>query len=50
MPEPKLTDELRRMESEYEPLAPVEKKLIWYTFGTGVVLLVALVLISRLFV
>lgn len=49
MPEPKLTDELRRMESEYEPLLPIENKLIWYTFGTGVVLLVALVLVSRLF-
>ena len=50
MPEPRLTDELRRMESEYEPLLPIEKKLIWYTFGTGVVLLVGLVLLSRLFV
>jgi len=49
MPEPELTDEMRRMESEYEPLLPIENKLIWYTFGTGVVLLVALVLISRLF-
>lgn len=49
MPEPKLTDELRRMESEYEPLLPIENKLIWYTFGTGVVLLVALVIVSRLF-
>ncbi len=49
MPEPKLTDELRRMDSEYEPLLPIENKLIWYTFGTGVVLLVGLVLLSRLF-
>lgn len=49
MPEPKLTDELRRMESEYEPLLPIENKLIWYTFGTGVVLLVTLVLVSRYF-
>lgn len=47
MPEPELTDEMRRMESEYEPLLPIEKKLIWYTFGAGIVLLVALVLISR---
>lgn len=50
MPEPRLTDEMRRMESEYEPLLPVEKKLIWYTFAGGVVLLVTLVLVSRLFV
>lgn len=49
MAEPKLTDEMRRMESEYEPLLPIENKLIWYTFGTGVVLLVALVLLSRVF-
>jgi hypothetical protein len=37
------------MDSEYEPLLPIENKLIWYTFGTGVVLLVGLVLLSRLF-
>lgn len=47
MPEPRLSDEIRRMESEYEPLLPVEKKLIWFTFGTGIVLLVGLVLLSR---
>jgi hypothetical protein len=35
------------MESEYEPLLPIESKLIWYTFGTGVVLLVGLVLLGR---
>jgi hypothetical protein len=50
MTEPRLADELSRMESEYEPLLPIESKLIWYTFGAGVVLLVALVLISRAFV
>jgi hypothetical protein len=47
MTEPRLLDELQKMEREYEPLLPVEKKLIWYTFATGVVLLAALVLISR---
>ncbi|MFZ0913105.1 MAG: hypothetical protein WBQ76_04690 [Candidatus Korobacteraceae bacterium] len=47
MTEPRLSDELRKMESEYEPLLPIEKKLIWYTFSVGVVLLVLLVLISR---
>jgi hypothetical protein len=47
MPEPQLTDEMRRMESEYQPLLPIEKKLIWYTFASGVVLLVGLVLLSR---
>jgi hypothetical protein len=50
MPEPRLTDELRKMESEYEPLLPIENKLIWYTFGGGVLLLVVLVLVSRVFV
>ena len=35
------------MEDEYEPLLPIEKKLIWFTFGTGIVLLVLLVLLSR---
>jgi hypothetical protein len=30
-----------------EPLLPVEKKLILWSFGTGVFLLVALTLISR---
>lgn len=47
MPEPLIGEEIRRMESEYEPLLPIERKLIWYTFATGVVLLVVLVLISR---
>jgi hypothetical protein len=47
MTEPRLSDELRKMESEYEPLLPIDKKLIWYTFSVGVVLLVLLVLISR---
>lgn len=47
MTEPRISDELRKMESEYEPLLPIEKKLIWYTFSAGVVLLVLLVLISR---
>jgi hypothetical protein len=47
MTEPRLADELRKMEDEYEPLLPIEKKLIWFTFGTGIVLLVLLVLLSR---
>ncbi len=49
MTEPRLADELRKMEDEYEPLLPIERKLIWYTFATGVVLLVVLVLFSRAF-
>jgi hypothetical protein len=37
------------MESEYEPLLPIERKLIWYTFSMGVVLLIILVFLSRMF-
>ncbi len=50
MTEPRVGEELKKMESEYEPLLPVERKLIWYTFTTGVVLLAIFVLISRWFV
>jgi len=49
MTEPRLSEEIRKMESEYEPLLPVERQLIWYTFGVGVVLLVLLVMVSRAF-
>lgn len=38
--EPRLADELERM--EYEPLLPVEKKLIIWSIASGVVLLVIL--------
>ena len=47
MADVRLKDELHRMEVEKEPLLPIERKLIWYTFGTGVVLLFVLVMISR---
>ena len=47
MAETRLKDELQKMESQKEPLLPIEKKLIWYTFGTGVILLFVLVFISR---
>ena len=49
MSEPRMTEELERMKTEYEPLLPVERKLIWYTFASGIVLLVLFVLISRAF-
>jgi hypothetical protein len=49
MVEPRVGEELRKMESEYEPLLPIERKLIWYTFSTGVVLLIILVFLSRMF-
>jgi hypothetical protein len=47
MEQPKVGDEMRKM--AYEPLLPVEKKLIAWSFGLGVVLLVVLVLLSRAF-
>lgn len=47
MSEPRMTEELERMKTEYEPLLPVELKLIWWTFASGVVLLAIFVLISR---
>ncbi len=43
-----IAEELKKMEEEYEPLLPIEKKLIGYTFVTGLVLLVLLVLLNRL--
>lgn len=45
MEQPKVGEEMRKM--AYEPLLPVEKKLIGWSFGLGVVLLVVLVLISK---
>ena len=47
MDEPKLSDELRNM--EHEPILPIERKLVAWSIGTGVVLLAALVIISRYF-
>ena len=42
----KIADELGKM--PYEPLLPIEKKLIGWSLGTGIVLLVVLALLSRL--
>ena len=47
MEEPKLGEEIRKM--QYEPLLPVEKKLIGWSLGLGLVLMVVLVLISHAF-
>jgi hypothetical protein len=44
---PKLSEELKKM--EYEPLLPVEKKLIGWSIGLGVVLLGILVWVSYTF-
>ena len=46
--QPKLAEELQQM--AYEPLLPIEKKLIVWSLSLGIALLVVLVLISRAFV
>ncbi len=45
--ETKLADELKKM--EYEPLLPIEKKLIGWSVGLGVILLGILIWISYTF-
>ena len=44
----KIADELAKM--PYEPLLPIEKKLIGWSLGTGIVLLVVLAVISRVLI
>jgi len=45
--QPKFTEELKKM--EYEPLLPVEKKLIGWSIGLGTVLLILLYWVSLTF-
>jgi len=47
--EPKLSEELKKMEAEYEPLLPIEKKLIVWSLGLGIILLGILVWVSYTF-
>jgi len=44
---PKIGDELKKMHAEYEPLLPVEKKLIAWSLGLGLTLLVVLYVASK---
>ena len=44
---PKIGDELKKMHAEYEPLLPVEKKLIGWSLGLGLTLLVVLYFASK---
>lgn len=46
--EPKISEEIEKM--AYEPLLPIEKKLIGWSIILGIVLTVILVWISRTFV
>jgi hypothetical protein len=43
----KIADEMKKM--EYEPLLPIEKKLLIWSLSLGVVLLVLLVWVSNTF-
>jgi len=45
--DPKIGEELKKMEQEYEPLLPVEKKLIAWSLGIGLTLLVVLYVASK---
>lgn len=47
MEQPKVGEEMRKM--AHEPLLPIEKKLIGWSFGLGVVLLIVLVFASKAF-
>ena len=47
MSQPDIRTELEK--APYEPLLPVEKKLIVWSLGTGLVLLVVLVIVNQLF-
>ena len=44
--QPRVGDELKSM--PVEPLLPIEKKLIAWSLGLGIVLMVVLVLLSRI--
>lgn len=45
--ETKIADEMKKM--EYEPLLPIEKKLLVWSLSLGVVLLVLLIWVSNTF-
>jgi len=47
MQQPKVGEEIRKM--PVEPLLPVEKKLIGWSLGLGIVLLVILIFLTRAF-
>ena len=46
--EPKIAAEIKKMREDYEPLLPVEKKLIAWSLGLGLALLGILYCVSRL--
>lgn len=46
--QPQLAEEMQKM--TYEPLLPVEKKLIGWSLGLGIVLLIVLMVVARVFI
>ncbi len=48
MEQPKISEEMQKM--AYEPLLPIERKLIGWSLSLGVILLVILVAVTRAFV
>jgi hypothetical protein len=47
--EPRIGEELEKMRQQYEPLLPVEKKLIAWSLGVGLALLVLMYFLSKHF-
>jgi len=45
---PKIADEMGKM--QYEPLLPIEKRLIVWSLSLGIALLVVLAFLSRVFI
>ncbi|HTQ74263.1 MAG TPA: hypothetical protein VMI74_08240 [Burkholderiales bacterium] len=45
MEQPRIGEEIRKM--EYEPLLPVEKRLIGWSLGIGIVLMLVLVFATK---
>ncbi len=48
MGEERIAEELKKMDAAYEPLLPIEKRLIAWSLGTGIVLIGILVALSYL--
>ena len=47
MEQPKIAEEMQKM--AYEPLLPIEKKLIGWSLGLGITLLIVLLVVARFF-
>ena len=48
--QPKIAVEIEKMATTYEPLLPIEKKLIGWSLSLGIVLLEVLAVLARVFV